>query len=242
MINRFRIVFFLAIGLLGAPMLLAQVPVEHDFHFPAVPTSWDEGLPMGNGWLGCLIWQKGDHLRMSLDRADLWDERPMAGLDRAEFSYAWVLEQVKKKEYGIVQQYFDAPYEQQAGPTKLPGGALEILLHGEKPVGVHLSLSQGLTTINWEQGKRLETFVHATKPEGWFRISGFPITQEVLKLAPPEYKRMVSEQDKANSVEGSDLSRLGYPQGISVGTGKEWWYRQEGWNGFYYEIAVAMRR
>lgn len=241
MINRFQVAM-LAIGLLGAQMLLAQVPKDHDFHFLSVPKSWDEGLPMGNGWLGCLVWQKGDNLRISLDRADLWDERPMAGLDRAEFSYAWVIEQVRKKEYGIVQQYFDAPYEQQAGPTKLPGGALEILLHGEKPVGVHLSLSQGLTTISWEQGKRLETFVHATKPEGWFRISGFPITQEVLKLAPPEYKRMAFEKDKANSVEGSDLSRLGYPQGIAVGNSKEWWYRQQGWNGFYYEISVSMRR
>jgi alpha-L-fucosidase 2 len=220
----------------------AQQPQLHDFHFPSIPTRWDEGLPMGNGWLGCMVWQKDGRVRLALDRADLWDERPMEGLNRPEFSYAWVKEQVRKKEYGIVQQYFDAPYEQQAGPTKLPGGALEVQLNGEQPNGVHLSLSQGLTTITWSKGKRMETFVHATKPEGWFRFSGFPVTQDILKLIPPKYEQLPPENDKANSVDGSDLSRLGYPQGISVGTGSEWWYRQEGWNGFYYEIAVAIRR
>ncbi|MCC7465177.1 MAG: hypothetical protein IT261_02850 [Saprospiraceae bacterium] len=242
MINRSFLMFLLGIWLAWPYVATAQSSQVHDFHFSSIPTRWDEGLPMGNGWLGCLVWQKEGQLRLALDRADLWDERPMEGLNRPEFSYAWVMEQVRKKEYGIVQQYFDAPYEQQAGPTKLPGAALVVQIPEEAPAGVHLSLSQGLTTINWSKGRRIETFVHATKPEGWFRFSGFPVAQDILKLIPPKYEQLPAEPNKTNSVDGSDLSRLGYPQGISVRTGSEWWYRQEGWNGFYYEIAVAIRR
>ena len=37
-------------------------------------TSWDEGLPLGNGKLGCLIYGNNP-LRLSLDRGDLWEDR-----------------------------------------------------------------------------------------------------------------------------------------------------------------------
>src|ERR1700721_513040 len=71
----------------------------HDLHFDTLATRWDEAIPLGNGMLGTLVWQKGDKLRFSLDRADLWDLRPMKGLHRKEFSYQWVIEQVMKKDY-----------------------------------------------------------------------------------------------------------------------------------------------
>jgi alpha-L-fucosidase 2 len=54
---------------------------------------WDEGIPLGNGWLGVLIWQKDNKLRMSLDRVDIWDDRPMPEIDKLKFK--WVVEKVK---------------------------------------------------------------------------------------------------------------------------------------------------
>ena len=36
---------------------------------------WDEAIPLGNGLLGGLLWGKGNELRLSLDRGDLWDLR-----------------------------------------------------------------------------------------------------------------------------------------------------------------------
>ncbi len=38
--------------------------------------SWDEVLPLGNGLTGGLLWGEGNLIRLSLDRGDLWDERP----------------------------------------------------------------------------------------------------------------------------------------------------------------------
>jgi len=94
---------------------------SHNLKFNFIPQKWDEALPIGNGTLGALVWQKDTTLRLSIDRADLWDNRPMKGLDRPEFNYKWVTAQVEKKQYDIVQKYFDDPYELEVAPTKLPG-------------------------------------------------------------------------------------------------------------------------
>ncbi len=66
----------------------------HDLHFDSLASRWDEAIPLGNGMLGALVWQKDQQLRFSLDRADLWDMRPTKGLHRPEFSYQWLIYQV----------------------------------------------------------------------------------------------------------------------------------------------------
>jgi alpha-L-fucosidase 2 len=76
--------------------------LSHGLHFLCLARTWDEGIPLGNGMLGALVWQKNGRLRLSLDRADLWDLRPMKGLNRHEFRYRWVQEHVRKREYTIV--------------------------------------------------------------------------------------------------------------------------------------------
>lgn len=232
--------FLLAI-LLPA-VLSAQPDSRHNLVFDHIPQQWNEGLPMGNGTIGCLVWQKEGRLRLALDRADLWDLRPMKGLDRPEFSYKWVAEQVKKGEYGVVQEYFDAPYEREAGPTKLPGGALEFNVEGSvENNGVSLNIATGLATIRWTDGKTLETFVHAGAQEGWFRCHGFGSPEEIMRLLAPQYGAP-KEADNANSVQGSDLARLGYTQGVPVMKKGIWTYRQAGWGEFNYEIAVAVKQ
>ena len=57
---------------------------KHNLQFDTLAKRWDEALPIGNGMLGALIWEKNGKLRISLDRADLWDERPMKGLHRED--------------------------------------------------------------------------------------------------------------------------------------------------------------
>ena len=229
--------------LLFPSLLVAQPNALHNFIFTTLPTRWDEALPLGNGLLGCLIWQKNGHLRLALDRADLWDERPMAGLDRPEFAYDWVAGQVAKGDYAIVQDYFDAPYEREASPTKLPGGAIEFEIPSIESGFKYakLDISTGLAQLEWADGKRFETFVHAGKKEGWFRCKGFPDLKEILKLLPPQYG-LLPEKGDANSVEGSDLARLGYPQSVVLERDGVWLFQQSGSKGFSYEIALAVRQ
>ncbi len=223
-------------------VLTAQPDSRHNLVLDHIPLRWNEGLPLGNGTVGCLVWQKDGHLRLALDRADLWDLRPMKGLARPEFSYNWVGEQVKKGEYGVVQEYFDAPYEREAGPTKLPGGALEFSIGGDiQKNGVTLNIATGLATIRWADGRTLETFVHAGAQEGWFRCHGFGKPEDVTRLLAPQYGAL-KETGNSNSVQGSDLARLGYIQGEPEIKKGLWTYRQAGWGGFNYEISVAVKQ
>ena len=67
----------------------------HNLQFTTLAKQWDEAIPLGNGMLGALVWEKNNQLRFSLDRADLWDSRPMKGLHREEFSYQWIYNQVQ---------------------------------------------------------------------------------------------------------------------------------------------------
>jgi hypothetical protein len=212
----------------------------HDLRFKQLATVWDEGIPLGNGMVGAIVWQKDGQLRFALDRSDLWDERPMKGLHRKEFSYKWVSEQVKQNNYSVVQQYFDAPYDREAGPSKISGGALEF---DSKEWGdvtsVHLALQNALCTVTWNNGIVLKTFVHATKPVGWFRFENIPGDLEPA-IKSPGYENKSGKP--LDSLKSNDPAKLGYEKGIIVKKVNRISYHQPGYNGFYYDIVVEWKR
>jgi len=213
---------------------------RHDLYFNKLATQWDEAVPLGNGILGALVWQKADHLRFSLDRADLWDMRPMKGLHRKEFSYQWVIDQVNKKDYKPVQQLLDGPYDQEPAPSKIPGGALELNTKDWGAVtSVHLSLKNALCEVTWANGTKMETFVAANKPFGWFKFQNLQ-GEFNPQLIAPKYQGQV--KISGDPVGGDDLSRLGYKQGTIKRNGNSVTYHQEGWNGFSYDIAVQWKK
>jgi len=185
--------------------------------------------------LGALIWQNGGKLRFSLDRADLWDLRPMENMDTPEWKFKWVYQQWKNNNYKKVQDNFDAPYNRNPAPSKIPAGALEFDISGlGKVKEVRLSLNDALCVITWESGARLFVFVHAIDPVGWYRFEG--INQKIrTELVAPLYS--VKEDSKEKSpVTGQDLRRLGYVAGRIKKTEKTITYKQEGWGGFKYQI------
>ena len=213
---------------------------KHNLSFDSIPTRWDEAFPMGNGMIGELVWAKDGKLRFSLDRADLWDSRPMQGLHRKEFSYKWVQEQVAKKDYKPVQDYFDRPYDNEPAPTKIPGGALEFNMSDwGKVLVAELDIASATTSITWSKGISLKSFVHASKPIGWFRFENIPSNFDIQLIAP-QYNGTV--KNIGDPVGGDDLSRLGYKQGNISKNKNTITYVQEGWGGFKYRITVQWKR
>jgi alpha-L-fucosidase 2 len=224
----------------AAPAAPAQPQAHHDLRTDRLAPVWDEAAPLGNGMLGALVWQKNGKVRLSLDRADLWDLRPMKGLDRPEFRWDWVRGQVAKNEYAIVQEYFDAPYEREPAPTKIPGAALEFDTTGLGAVtSVELSLKRASVRVTWAAGTTLTAFVHATLPVGWFTFTNAPATLHPV-IVPPAYAG-TADTGPAGSVEGDNLVRLGYSQGKVDARKGSSVYTQAGWGGFSYQVATLWR-
>lgn len=217
---------------------LPVTPSGSDLQFTELAATWDEGMPLGNATVGALVWQRDSALRLSLDRTDLWDLRPMDSISGPNNRFAWVCEQVKKNNYLPVQQKYDHPYEQQPAPSKIPGAALEFsLTELGTPSDVHLYLSNALCQATWDNGATLQTFVHATEPVGWFVFNNLPASVTPALIAP-KYNNPGEAPADHNSVDGQDLRRLGYKQGTIQEEADQISYHQEGKDGFSYDVHV----
>ncbi|MEI6647707.1 MAG: glycoside hydrolase family 95-like protein [bacterium] len=82
-----------------AALLLATLAVRRGVENPLPPAScnlrltapvsdWFEGIPIGNGQYGALIWGGGQEIIVRPSRLDLWDERFNADVPAADFTYA----------------------------------------------------------------------------------------------------------------------------------------------------------
>jgi alpha-L-fucosidase 2 len=214
----------------------AQIPVRF-IQSDSLASRWDEAMPLGNGLLGALIWQKDQHIRLSLDRADLWDERPMKGLHGPHFRFQWVKEKWHAGQYDSVQKMLDHPYDREPAPTKIPGAALEMPLELLGAVSkVSLDLYTASVAVTGNNGVLMSAFIDANRPYGWIRLKG---VKKLFRpaLVPPNYKGAATRA--GDVVGGDDLSRLGYTQGTVDSLSNSYTYLQKGWKEFSYRVTVS---
>lgn len=230
-----ELIIFIVLIICGSN-LLAQPKAQHNLQFAGMPTQWYEGLPLGNGWLGGLLWQKNDKIRLSLDRVDLWDDRPMPEIEKLRF--AWVKEQVLKNQYDTVQALGDAPYEKYAAPTKIPGAALEFDCRAFGGVKRStLNIKDAYANVEFNNGVQMNHYVHASELRGFFGFENLKNTELLPELLIPNYNTGKSGAT-GNSVEGQSLERLGYAKGSLNQSPQSLRYHQPTWEGHYYEVLV----
>lgn len=129
---------------------------------------WDDGLPLGNGDIGCLIWGNGNKLRLSIDKGSLWD---CSGAVKpgGDFTYESLQQFVAKRKKRKITKVFDAPYAKPT-PTKLPAGKILIEI-GKKNLDIaELDISNAQAQIE-TQNTKIESFIHAEKSIGFIRSS-----------------------------------------------------------------------
>lgn len=158
---------------------------------------WDEAIPLGNGLMGGLLYGEGSWIRISLDRGDLWDERPAPNVLREDFTWRHWLDLRAAGKWEEIDELFDNIFEHPT-PTKIPGGRLEIDLDSSQSVtGFSLDprSALGRAEVNGGDGN-VECFFSAvdgvallriaTKgPVGW-HFSPPAVLQEKLDYAPPQ--------------------------------------------------------
>lgn len=241
---KIKLLLLLCCGLWGSCSSYDYCPVtpsESDLVFTGLARSWDEAMPLGNAAVGALVWQRDSSLRLSLDRTDLWDLRPVDSLSGDNFRFSWVKEHIRTKDYLPVQKKLDWPYNMNPAPSKIPGAAIEFPL--EKigaPTQVRLYLNNALCEANWADGTQMQTFVHATEPVGWFVFRNLrtPIEPSILT---PVYNK-TKPDGSLDPVSGQDLHRLGYQQGETVREGNRITYHQKGYGDFWYDVVVCWKQ
>ncbi|MEO8960732.1 MAG: glycoside hydrolase family 95-like protein [Ginsengibacter sp.] len=243
--RRFLSIFVLSFSIFSSVNTYAQPKAADNLHFDSLASRWDEGIPLGNGWLGELIWKKDNKLRISLDRVDLWDDRPMPKIDQLKFK--WVVAQVNKGQYDTVHKIGDEPYDKSPAPTKIPGAALEF---NYAPFGKVLSnildIKTALNTIQFENGVVLYNYVHAVDEIGYFSFESSKESQSINaesclpELMIPKYNSAHIAKDD-NSHGGEGLQTLGYKKDNVTKTANSIRYHQPTWNGNYYEVLVQWK-
>jgi alpha-L-fucosidase 2 len=218
----------------------AQSLKSYNLSFPKLANRWDEAMPLGNGMLGVLIWEKNNKLRLSLDRADLWDERK--ALDISKLNFKWVEEQVHQNNYAAVQKIGDEPYDNIAYPTKLPAAAMEFDISKlGKVVSNVLDIETALNTVKFENGTVFNCYIHAAQPEGYFSFENLKSTAILPALIVHNYSNGQTEKGD-NSHAGEGLQKLGYTKGTVTNTANSIRYHQPTYKGHYYEVLVQWKK
>lgn len=208
---------------------------EHGLKFSSPAMVWDEALPLGNGLLGALVWGDGRPLKISLDRADLWDLRPVPEFHSPDYTFRRMLEWHRAGRTADLIRLYEAPYNRPA-PTKIPAGRIELLV--EEPfVETALDPRQAAGSVRFG-GTLAEIFVHATEPVGIIRLT--PRAKVSLRLVAPAFAGKV-EEAAAGGIGAGDLRQLGY-RAPEEQSGRNWRaYTQQGAEGFHYAVYVAWR-
>ncbi|REE69732.1 alpha-L-fucosidase 2 [Paenibacillus taihuensis] len=206
---------------------------------------WDEALPLGNGLTGCLIWGNGEPLRFSLDRGDIWDLRlaPEA-LDKG-FTYAEMIDCVRRGDQEALLNRFDSFYETYPYPTKLPAGSLELRFSKQADkMKNHLALQEACAHVQLtfgDQSIAVSSFLHAVNGLGYIRMTGAAESIGRLEAVPPDYTGALQEE-RNNPVFATSLTRLEYPAATRHSEGSLKWFYQRTCHELEYAIVVAERK
>ncbi|MEW6746751.1 MAG: glycoside hydrolase N-terminal domain-containing protein [Planctomycetota bacterium] len=218
---------------------VAQPLPEHGLHYDTPAMVWDEALPLGNGTLGALVWGDGQPLKISLDRTDLWDLRPVPQFESEDYSYATMREWVREGRIDDLHKLYDDPYGN-AGPTKIPAGRIELTFPRALTFrDSRLDLSAATASIAFDTGISVDVLVHATLPIGMINTEG--ASEVDAHLVVPPFAGDVKDPAGLGKISAGDLASLGYSP-PELASGQHWTGTlQEGWGGFRFAVTLAWR-
>ena len=153
-------------------------------HFDKTIMNWDEALPLGNGDIGCLIWNSSDKLRFSLDKGGIWDcSNPPE--NQKNFSYDDIKKLVANKKQKQIRKKYDDCYNNPT-PTKLPAGKIILDLGVKENVisDLDFNTAQAELTIGEISVK---SFIHAQNNYGLIEINKTGIN---LTVDNPKYGKI----------------------------------------------------
>ena len=202
-------------------------------HYTTPASAWDEAIPLGNGVTGALVWGDGRPLKISLDRADLWDLRRVPEFSGPDYNFATMKRWHEQGRIADLKRVYEAPYERPA-PTKIPAGRIELDFPGNFRSS-DLDVQKAEATVAFDSGALVEILIHATEPVGLARFKG---AVPRIRLLPPPFAGAVNDPARGG-IDAGDLRQLGYPAPVES-SGDGWRaYTQQGAEGFTFAVHVA---
>jgi alpha-L-fucosidase 2 len=195
---------------------------QHDLVYEAAPREWEEGIPLGNGDMGALVWGDGDPLRITLDKYDVWETRSKWPTD-PRYNYKGMRELIAAKQFDEAVRIFELEGRdpKNPAPTKLPMPRMEFDF-GEQPrayaarldlynaaAGGTLTLAAG--ALSWS------AFVHADKN---VLVVRFKLPAGV------QLKRLKVSLDHLDQSARQRLAAMGYPAPEIGANGSRAWLEQ----------------
>jgi alpha-L-fucosidase 2 len=183
---------------------------------------WDEAVPLGNGLTGGLLWGEGRTVRLSVDRGDLWDERPQPETLQPDWNWQTMRRLKEAGDQAGMSRLFDAPYDR-PNPTKLPGARLEVMLAAGSARRFRLDLETAEARLDAGQIQG-RAFFSATEPVAFAEFTG---------PADP----LVGFVWRPNEA----VAQLGYPKARAHADTGEAWVVQEAPDQSYAFVCVGRR-
>ncbi len=233
----FGIIVFLFLSYILSLNAFTETPMDiakrHNIVYTQMPKTWDEGLPLGNGSMGALVWGDGSPLIISIDRIDLWDLRPVPEFEREEYNFETMKKWEKEGRFEDLINLYEKPYDN-PGPTKIPAGRIKINLPKDKQIEkMELHLDRAMVSVHLKGGGQLEVYVLADYPIGFVRFIN--MTESDIELIAPPFGKPQGNKKFSND----DLRMLEYPP-PQINKEKDFQsYLQEGWGGFKFAVYMG---
>ncbi len=209
---------------------------RHPIVFDTAPVSSDHGLPIGNGLIGASLWGRNPCVCLSLDRADLWDMRPIPEYESPDYRWDHVAAAHHAGEHDHLKTLLEAPYDR-AGPTRLSAGRLE-LTFAAPAMQWRLERATGLARIDFADGTVLEALISANGSLGRLKVIG---QAPIARLITPPFG---GPPEGLPPQSGFNLSQhnawdLGYPSPqVLTENGLEG-FLQQGYGNFAFSVVLA---
>jgi len=168
---------------------------------------WDEGLPLGNGETGLLIYGSSKTLTFALDRCDVWDTS--RSIEEGEnFNAQYLKKCLHDRDMIEMKRVFDTPYDLTV-PTKLPIGKLIFDFGLSYQAHFDLDIFRAEATVKLKRSE-IKSFVHSDGRVTMLKITG---KTPKIRLVRPNFGKK-TWKDKLNfgsNPGGEKISALPYP-------------------------------
>ena len=199
--------------------------------------NWDEGLPLGNGFMGSIVYG-GNPLKITVDRTDLWDLRPNETTLESGFSYKNMIRLVKSgrdEDWREYRRLFDAIFMEKPYPSKITAGRIEFEFEGCGDIDYSLDMRTATVSVNDGAERIVEVFTDYVTLVGVVRVH----RECSYKLNIPDYL-----SGTEGTCEGDSLSSrvtFGYPPAVVRERDGFLWYEQKTHTDYGFGIVTCRK-